>query len=212
MKAMKTASLTPDKIADTRERITRILRRGHRTVEELAAELGITRNAVRSQINLLKGEGIVEPQGSMPSGRRPAAVYGIRAGAVASFSKAYPVVLSQLVQVLADKLPDEQLGETIQELGLRLAGLAPKSSGTLKERLRNAVNFLESLGSIVDVTEKKGKIVIKGYGCPITGAVEADGRLCTAMAAMIGKLVGLPANEKCIRDNQPGCCFEIKLP
>ena len=209
---MKVASLTPEKITDTRERIIRILRRGQRTVEELAAELGITRNAVRSQINLLKGEGIVEPLGSIPSGRRPAAVYGIRAGAGASFSKAYPVVLSQLVQVLADKLPDEQFSETIQELGLRLAGLAPRSSGTLKERLHNTVNFLESLGSMVDVTEKKGKIIIKGYGCPITGAVEADGRLCIAMAAMIAKMVGLPTVERCERERQPGCCFEIKLP
>lgn len=52
---------------------------------------------------------------------------------------------------------------------------------------------------MVDVTEKKGKIIIKGYGCPITRAVEADGRLCIAMAAMIGKLVGLPATEKCNR-------------
>jgi predicted ArsR family transcriptional regulator len=209
---MKAASLTPEKITDTRERIVRILRRGPSTVEELANELGITRNAVRSQINLLKGEGIVELQGSMPSGRRPAAVYGIRAGAGTSFSKAYPVVLSMLVQVLADKLSNEQFNETVQELGLRLAGLAPRSSGTLKERLRNAVSFLESLGSVVDVTEKKGKIVIKGYGCPITGAVEADGRLCIAMAAMIGKLVELPTTEKCNRDNQPACCFEIKLP
>lgn len=209
---MKVASLMPEKITDTRERIIRILRRGHRTIEELAAELGITKNAVRSQINLLKGEGIVEPQGSMPSGRRPAAVYGIRAGADTSFSKAYPVILSQLVQVLADKLSNEQFSATIQELGVRLAGLAPRSSGTLKERLRNTVNFLESLGSMVDVTEKKGKIIIKGYGCPITGAVEADGRLCIAMAAMIGKLVGLPATEKCNRDNEPACCFEIKLP
>src|SRR5512143_1530152 len=209
---MKAASLMPEKITDTRERIIRILRRGHRTIEELAAELGITKNAVRSQINLLKGEGIVEPQGSMPSGRRPAAVYGIRAGADTSFSKAYPVILSQLVQVLADKLSNEQFSATIQELGVRLAGLAPRSSGTLKERLRNTVTFLESLGSMVDFTEKKGKIIIKGYGCPITGAVEADGRFCIAMAAMIGKLVGLPATEKCKRDNEPACCFEIKLP
>lgn len=92
------------------------------------------------------------------------------------------------------------------------SGLAPRSSGMLKERLGNAVSFLESLGSVVDVTEKKGKVVIKGYGCPITGGVEADGRLCIAMAVMISKLVGIPATEKCNRDDQPSCCFEIKLP
>lgn len=208
---MQVISWAPDKSGDTRERIIRLLRGGRRTIEDLADQLGITRNAVRSQINLLKREGIVEPLGTVPSGRRPATVYGIRAGASTLFSKAYPVVLSLLVQVLSEKLTSEQFGKTMQELGLRLAGLGPRPMGTLKERLRKAVAFLESLGSMVDVAEKKGKIVIKGYGCPIAGAVEADGRLCTAMAAMIGELVGLPVTERCDRDGEPGCCFEIKI-
>ncbi len=208
---MQVISWMPDKSGDTRERILRLLRGGHRTVEDLAGQLGITKNAVRSQINLLRREGVVESLGSVPSGRRPAAVYGIRPGASTLFSKAYPVVLSQLVHVLSEKLSPEQFSKTMQALGLRLAGLGPRPSGTLKERLRKTVAFLESLGSVVEVTEKKGKIVIRGYGCPVSEAVETDGRFCTAMAAMISELVGLPAREKCDRDGEPGCCFEIGI-
>jgi predicted ArsR family transcriptional regulator len=209
---MQALSWAKDKTVDTRQRIIRLLRRGRRTVEELANQLGITRNAFRSQINLLMREGIVEPQGTVPSGRRPATEYGIRAGASPQFSKAYPLVLAQLVQVLAGKLSRAEFSETMQQLGLRLAGMGPQPAGAIEERLRNAIAFLESLGSMVDVIEEKKKIIIKSYGCPISGAVNADGRLCVAMAVMIGKLVGLPATERCDRGGQPGCRFEIKLP
>jgi predicted ArsR family transcriptional regulator len=209
---MATASLKPDTLFDTRERLIRLLRRSPRTVEDLAAELGITKNAVRSQINLLKSEGIVETQGSKPSGRRPAAVFGVRQGAAALFSKAYPVVLSQLVKVLAEKLPDRLFNDTARELGLRLAGQAPQTSGGIKEKVGTTVAFLESLGAMVDVRETKGKIIIRGHGCPISGAVDADGRLCRAMETMVGKLVGAPTVQRCDRDKHPGCRFEIKIP
>jgi hypothetical protein len=69
--------------------------------------------------------------------------------------------------------------------------------------LHNTVAYLESLGSIVDVIEKKDKIVIKGYGCPVAGAVSADGRFCAAVAVMIGDLVELPTVERCEREPQP---------
>ncbi len=202
-------SWMPDKTIDTRERIIALLRRHVRTIEELAVELGITKNAVRSHIHLLEREGIVEPHGTVPSGRRPATIYGIRIGESALFSKAAPVVLSQLVQVLAEKLPARQFTESMEELGHRLAGRGPRPVGPLKERLQNAVAYMESLGSIVEVTEKKGKVIIKGYGCPVAGAVNADGRFCSAMAVMIEDLVRLPTVERCDRDAQPGCCFEI---
>ncbi len=201
----------PDKTVDTRERIIALLRRHTRTIEELAGQLGITRNAVRSHIHLLEREGIVEPHGTVASGRRPAMVYGIHMEGSALFTKAAPLVLAQLVHVLTEKLPGAQFSKTMEELGHRLAAQGPRPSGNIKERLKNAVADMESLGAIVEIVEKKGTIIIKGYGCPVAGAVNADGRFCSAMAVMIGDLIGLPAVERCERKLQPGCCFEIKL-
>lgn len=204
-------SWMPDKTVDTRERIIALLRRHARTIEELAGQIGVTRNAVRSHIHLLEREGIVEPHGTVPSGRRPATIYGIRIGVNALFSKAAPVVLSQLVHVLTEKLPGVEFNKTMEELGHRLAAQGPRPAGTLKERLQNAVAYMESLGAIMEVSEQKRKIVIKGYGCPVAGAVNADGRFCSAMAVTISDLVGLPTVERCDKNLQPGCCFEIKV-
>ena len=43
----------------TRGRIIGILRRGEQSVDELAAELGVTDNAIRAQLETLEREGVV---------------------------------------------------------------------------------------------------------------------------------------------------------
>jgi predicted ArsR family transcriptional regulator len=67
------------------------------------------------------------------------------------------------------------------------------------------------LGSIAEVTEGKGKIVISSYGCPIAEAVTADVRSCIAMEALLKDLTGLPVAERCDHGAHPSCRFEIKL-
>ena len=57
------SELGAEKYAGTRGRIIRLLLKSQETVESLAAELGVTKNAVRSQLALLQREGIVEVNG-----------------------------------------------------------------------------------------------------------------------------------------------------
>ena len=47
-----------------RGRIIALLRRGASTVEELAAELGVTDNAVRAHLQLLEREGLIQASGT----------------------------------------------------------------------------------------------------------------------------------------------------
>ena len=60
-----------------RGRIIALLRRGASTVEELAAELGVTDNAVRAHLQLLEREGLVRATGSRqgPGAGKPATTY-----------------------------------------------------------------------------------------------------------------------------------------
>ncbi len=104
---METLKDSVKTLATTREKILRLLLDAPRTIDELAKATSVTKNAVRSQIALLQREGLVEIKGTVKTGRRPAARYGIRPGADVQFSKAYPLVLSALVRSLAKDLPDE---------------------------------------------------------------------------------------------------------
>jgi predicted ArsR family transcriptional regulator len=201
-----------EKPTGSRERIVRLLLRRKDTIEALAKDLGVTQNAVRAQIALLQREGIVEIQGAVKGTRRPAAVYGLRPGADIHFSKAYPVILSHLVRVLAQKLDQTEFRTVMRELGQQLAGSVPRLAGNPRERIRSALKFLKILGSTAEMTEEKGKIVISSYGCPIAEAVTADVRSCIAMEALLKDLTGLPVTERCSHGEHPSCRFEIRIP
>ncbi len=211
---MVLSSLNADmeKPAGTRDRIVQLLLRRKSTIESMATRLGVTENAVRAQIALLQREGIVEIQGEVKGTRRPAAVYGLRPGADIHFSKAYPVILSHLTHVLAQKLSQTEFRTVMRELGQRLAGSAPRLSGSPHERIAGALKFLKVLGSTAELTEENGKIVISSYGCPIAEAVIADARSCISMEALLKDLTGLPVAERCNHGAHPSCRFEIKIP
>jgi len=209
---MTPASQHTEKRTGTRDRIIEFLLKGQRTVEELAAVLGVTRNAVRSQIALLQREGVVEVKGEHKGSRRPAAVYGIRSGADVGPSRAYPVVLAELVRALGARLPPRQFGTIMKDVGKGMAAAVPRIAGSARERASGAVNVLRSLGSLAEMSEEGGKIVIRGNGCPISLAVQADVRSCAAMESFLSRLTGLPVTERCDHDERPSCRFEIEVP
>ena len=63
----------------TRGRIVSLLRQRQRTVEELAAELGVTDNAIRAQLGALERDGLVRAAGSRkpPAAGKPAILYDV---------------------------------------------------------------------------------------------------------------------------------------
>jgi predicted ArsR family transcriptional regulator len=206
-----TSTWSKENPSGSRTRIVEHLLKGQNTVDELASSLDVTANAVRAQIALLMREGIVEVKGEVKRTRRPAAVYGIRAGADVHYSKAYPMVLSQLLKTLPDLMTQKQINMLMRDVGLGLADAIPKPAGNARERVEGAVKFLASLGARADVTEKNGKVLITGNGCIISRAVEANVNSCVIMESLLSRHTGLPVTEHCDHNARPSCRFEIKL-
>src|SRR3954469_11448670 len=73
--------------ASTRGQIVTLLRRGGRTVEELAQGVGLTDNGVRAHLATLERDGIVWQRGTVSSsgGGKPAYVYELTSEAEALF-------------------------------------------------------------------------------------------------------------------------------
>lgn len=209
---MVASSLNTEKPGGARERIVRLLLKGEHTVESLAGELGVTRNAVRAQLGLLEREGVVEVRGEVKGTRRPAAVYGIKPGADLHISKASPIILSGLTRVLAGQLSNTEFRSVMRGLGRQLANSAPRLSGDPNERIKGALRFLKALGSSAEASEEGGKMIVRSFGCPIAAIVSADVRSCLAMETLLKELTGLPVSEHCDHGEHPSCRFEIKLP
>jgi len=200
-------------LESTRGQVATLLRRGPRTVEELAAELGLTDNAVRNHLALLERDGVVK-HGGVRRGKgagKPATVYELHPAAESYFSKAYQPVLAAVLDVLVAELSPEHATEILDKVGRRLGvsagGAAP---GTLPERAEAAAAALRALGGEVDVVTENGTLVLRGTGCPLSSTVTTRPETCRAVESFVSEVVGAPVRECCARDGRPRCCFTVQ--
>lgn len=196
----------------TRGQIVVLLRRSEQTVEELARALGLTDNAVRNHLSALERDGLVR-QGGVRRGSgagKPAVLYELHPDAAPLLSRAYPPVLSTVMDVLVDELPAERADELLREVGRRLARrLGGRASGDLPARVLAAAQVLEALGGDVRVVEEGEAQRIEGAGCPLSTVICHRPEVCHAVEAMIAEIVGEPARSCCEHGAKPRCCFEI---
>ena len=188
----------------TRGRIVAILRRGWRSVDELAAALGLTDNAVRAHIATLERDGVVTQTGARRDGSvgKPATLYGVAEGADTLFSSAYAPALSALVAELGSRHPEE-LESLLRGAGRRLGTPA---SGTLAERVDTAAALLTELGADADVVATEDGYAIQGHGCALAQAVSSRPETCCMVEQLLAQVTGGEVREHCDRGQYPPRC------
>src|SRR5437762_6354083 len=143
----------------TRGRLLALLRTAPRTVEELAAELGLTDNGVRQHLMVLERDGMVRQSGVRrgPGAGKPAAIYELHPEAEPLLSRAYAPVLATLLEVVSDELSTIQARRLLRETGRRIAAsLGGRAAGDIHARAKAAAAVLTALGGAVTVEEKRG--------------------------------------------------------
>jgi predicted ArsR family transcriptional regulator len=191
-----------------------ILRRGTRTVEDLAAALQLTDNAVRSHLATLERDGLVRQVGVHRSGRsgKPAFTYGLTAEAERLFPRRYADVLDGVLVELQDQLAPDQLEALLRASGNHLASRYPVSDGPVMARLENAAAALNQLGGLAKVEERDDQYLIQGYSCPLAALVTEHPEICRLAETFVSDVAGLPFHESCERGPTPHCRFIPLVP
>jgi predicted ArsR family transcriptional regulator len=207
------ASLSGRFFETTRGQIVALLRRGARTVEELAASVGLTDNAVRSHLSTLERDGIIRQGGvrRVEGPGKPATLYDIDPAAEALFSRAYAPVLKALLDELSEQLPPDRAAELMEAVGRRLAAGAPrpKEDADLEARTVAGAALLNSLGGDAQVERRGDRLSIRGCGCPLSVATARRPEMCRAVEALLSETLGVPVRESCDRGERPQCCFQV---
>jgi predicted ArsR family transcriptional regulator len=193
----------------TKGRILALLRRGSRTIDELAAALRLTDNAVRTHVAALERDGLVQQRGNRPTRGKPAYAYEVAPEAERLFTKAYVPVLTQLLTVLGERMSPAALEGLLREVGRRLGEARGPSPGGLRDRAEVAAAVLNELGGGVDLEQNDGRITLRGFTCPLADAVRTHPATCRAAESLVAEIVGVPVLERCDREPRPRCCFEI---
>lgn len=198
----------------TRGRIVDLVRRSARTVDELAAELGLTDNAVRLHLTALERDGIVRSTGTRRDGSvgKPATLYEIVPSAEPALSRAYLPFLTTLLATLGERLSGRELRALMREVGHRLAGSPPSTPVDVTAGARRASAVLNDLGGAT-IVERDGEVVrIRGCGCPLSAAVAEREEVCAAVQSLVRDVAGANVREKCNREGERmSCLFEIDL-
>jgi predicted ArsR family transcriptional regulator len=197
----------------TRGRIVTLLRGRQHTVDELAAELGLTDNAVRAHLVALLREQIVHVSGIRREGGvgKPASVYAIAPGAMPLFSRAYVPLISALLSELRARATPGAMRRLLRRAGKRMAP-ANRVKGTLEARARAASTLLNELGGSTEVERDANAFVIRGHGCPLSEAVASCPETCVAVEQMLSEATGATVVESCDRNGPPNCCFRVTTP
>lgn len=198
--------------ASTRGQVVALLRRGSRTVDELAGALGLTDNAVRSHLAALERDGLVT-QGAPRRGMgKPAYTYELTPDADRLFPKPYGAVLTELLDVLSERVPAETLGSALREVGHRVAAGQRRPGGDVTARIEAARALLSGLGGLTDLEETEAGYVIHGSSCPFAAAVEGNPAACLMAETLLADVIGLPVRHCCDTGPPPRCRFEINRP
>ena len=196
----------------TRGRMVALLRRGERTVEDLARAVGLTNNGVRAHLNTLERDGLVRQRGTVrpaSGGGKPAYVYELTPEAETLFPKAYEPVLGRLLDVLSEGLGPQESEALLRGVGRRMAeGRGPLQDGVWT-RTEEAVAVLNELGGLAELEERDGGLVIRGYGCPLAALTPDHPEACRMVETLIAELAGVSVRERCERGAKPRCCFEV---
>jgi predicted ArsR family transcriptional regulator len=201
---------------ETRGRLIALIRRGVRTVEELASAMRVTDNAVRAQIQTLERDGVVDAVGTRrgAGAGKPATLYGITPEAEVAFSSAYAPVLAAMLRVLGERLTASELDDVLRESGRRLAPgvTSPSESTPLDARVRAAQALLNTLGAEIDVARTPNGFELRGHACPLAAAVNAEPHACHAVESLVAAIVRSPVREHCDRSEGARCRFEVPGP
>src|SRR5205823_7140507 len=158
-RAMQRTAWNRRLLASTRGRILALLRDEHRTVNELAAALRLTDNAVRAHLLSLERDRLVQEHGTRPGRRKPHVTYGLSAEAEHVFPKAYGLLLDYFVGTVSTRLTPQALRASMREVGAKLASahLDRTKSGNRRDRIKVALDLLKELGGSSRFEKSNGK-------------------------------------------------------
>lgn len=197
----------------TRGRILQSLKRhGGRTAAELAAEHGLTANAVRQHLSRLEAEGLVADGAARPGRTKPSTVFSVTHEGERLFPQRYDVLLNALLHELRLEDGSERVNDLFRKIGERSARkYAGRFEGkALGERVDEIAKIMREQGVVADCEPVEGGYKIVEHNCPFKEAAEANPQVCTVVHTLMSEVLpAQPEQRRSIAKGDPVCEFHI---
>ncbi len=201
-----------------RELLEKLLhRKSGLTIDDLAKQLGISRNAVQQHALSLEKGGYIEKGALTATGGRPVRVYILSKKGIDLFPKQYSWFSELLLNSLKSQLGTEGLEIKMHEIGKNLGeSLKPKLAGmSLSEKIYAASEMMHELGFETEVTVKEGESlpVIKAHNCIYHHLAMEFEEVCQLDRSLLESILDSTIDhQECIIRKGEVCKFKINPP
>jgi predicted ArsR family transcriptional regulator len=181
------------------------------TIDQMAAVLGITRNAVREHVGALERDRLVEAGPFAGStGGRPGRLYKLSARGLALFPKHYDMMARLLLETLTARLGPEAAREELRALGARLAAQLKPQLSAGADRAGAIASLMQGLGYEASAPDAD---TIEALNCVYHELARADRTVCELDLALIETLSGAQVEHRaCMARGDNACVFCLKSP
>jgi predicted ArsR family transcriptional regulator len=205
---MNDRPLTPE---GTKLDILKLLAKQELSAQALAESLGVSATAVRQHLDTLEALRLVERRKQITQPSRPTYLYRLSARGSEVFPKRYDLLLSLLVEVIAEREGAEGVEQIVEAAARRFAQRAESRfpRGDPAERLEALLAWMEQeLQWHADVTAEENdrrRVVI--YQCPFRDVSSRQPRVCDVFfRTLLGALHQRLRVEVAAPLPAPACC------
>ncbi len=199
------------RISDTRRDLMSILLRHKehgQTLDEMAARLGISRNAVRQHVTAMERDGLVRPVAFRRTGRRPSKAYGLTIEGGEGFPRQYDrlalTMLESLRATLGDEAVESVLTAMVEDLAepwlVELEALEPEA------RRRRVVQIMNELGYHANVDAAAEGVA--AVNCVFHNVAAKTRAVCRFDEKLLSRLLGDGVLlSSCMAEGDGACVF-----
>lgn len=212
---MKHNVTTLDQLPATRSALLRFIKaKGAAGLLDMAAHLGVTREAARQQLAILEQDGWVRRAESRKSAGqgRPATLFALTVAGDHLFPKFYDVLTIELLDTLADTLGPEALGKMLSSLTDRQVAHWQEElqSLSLAERIEALKGFYFEQDPFTSVEHDEHGTMLVERNCPYLNLAMERPQLCSVTVSTLSRLLGVRVEREArFQNGDRRCAFRV---
>jgi predicted ArsR family transcriptional regulator len=200
----------------TRGKIVGALReRRSASAFDLAAQFGLSANAIRQQLVVLERDGLIAGRSVRRGRTKPTVEYSLTAAAARYFPQRYDKMLNAVLREIRSAGGDDAVKAVFERIGRRSAERLgkPGDARGAEERLRKVVAALRASGVNAELRRgEKGTLVLHEHACPYASVVAEHPEACSAIHTILESVASGKAQQvESLATGGTECRFEIDV-
>ena len=182
---------------------------------ELAAEFGLSANAIRQQLVILERDGLVVGKSVRRGKTKPTHEYELTAEANRYFPQAYDRMLNAVLREVRSTSGDAAVAQIFANVGKRAGErMALRVAGkSVPEKLAAVADSIRNTGVTVDVEQQGDTVVLREHNCPYASVVAEHPECCTAIHTMLDGVIDTDIKQtESLATGGNTCRFEVAAP